>query len=90
MSVCEKENFVLNAKEMGMILSEVFPEKTRVQRRGNGNRTWKYPLSKKSQLDEDALKWEDLPHFTRVWVAFIYHVPHLAILRVPISLFPGA
>jgi len=54
----------LNAKEMGMILSKVFPEKTRVQRRGNGNRTWKYPLSKKSQLDGDALKWEDLPHFT--------------------------
>ena len=44
---------------------EVFPEATRVQRRENGNRTWKYPLSNKSQLDEDALKWEDLPHFTK-------------------------
>ena len=46
-SGCEKENFVLIAKEMGMILSDVFefPEATRVQRRENGNRTWKYPLS---------------------------------------------
>ena len=67
MSSCEKENFHLNAKEMGMILSEVFPEATRVQRRENGNRIWKYPLSKKSQLDEDALKWEDLPHFTKAF-----------------------
>jgi len=66
-SSCEKENFHLNAKEMGMILSEVFPEATRVQRRENGNRIWKYPLSKKSQLDEDALKWEDLPHFTKAF-----------------------
>ena len=65
MSDCEKQNFDLNAKEMGMILSDVFPEATRVQRRENGNRMWKYPLSKKSQLDEDALKWEDLPHFTK-------------------------
>jgi len=64
-SDCEKQNFDLNAKEMGMILSEVFPEETRVQRRENGNRMWKYRLSKKSQLDEDALKWEDLPHFTK-------------------------
>ena len=64
-SGCDEEIFVFNAKEMGMILSEVFPEKTRVQRRENGNRTWKYPLSKKSQLDEDALKWKDLPHFTK-------------------------
>ena len=48
-SGCEKENFVLNAKEMGMILSEVFPEATQVQRRENGNRTWKYPISSKSQ-----------------------------------------
>ena len=67
MSSCEKENFHLNAKEMGMILSEVFPEATRVQRRENGNRIWKYPLSKKSQPDEDALKWEDLPHFTKAF-----------------------
>jgi len=29
-SGCEEENFVLIAKEMGMILSEVFPEATRV------------------------------------------------------------
>jgi len=64
-SGCEKEHFVLNAKEMGTVLSEVFPEATRVQRRGNGNRMWKCPLSKKSQLDEDALKWENLPHFTK-------------------------
>ena len=64
-SGCEKENFILNANEMGMILSKVFLEATRVQRRGNGNQMWKYPLSKKSQLDEDALKWEDLRHFTK-------------------------
>jgi len=63
-SSCEKKNFDLNAKEMGMILSEVFPEATRVQLRENVNRMWKYPLSKKSQLDEDAIKW-DLPHFTK-------------------------
>jgi len=69
-SGCEKENFVLNAKEIGMILSEVFPEATRVQRRGNGNRMWKCPLSKKSQLDEDALKWEDLPHSPKSLVGF--------------------
>jgi len=64
-SGCEKENFVLNAEEMGMILSEVFPEATQVQRSENGNPTWKYPLSSKSQQGEDALKWEDLPHFTK-------------------------
>ena len=52
----------MNAKEMGI---EVFPEATRVQRRENGNRTWKYPLSNKSQQGEDALTWEDLPHFTK-------------------------
>jgi len=45
LSGCEEENFVLIAKEMGMILSEVFPEATRVQWRENGNQTWKYPLS---------------------------------------------
>jgi len=32
MSGPEKENFVLNGREMGIILSEVFPEATRVQR----------------------------------------------------------
>ena len=65
MSGCEKENFVLNAEEMGMILSEVFPEATQVQRSENGNPTWKYTLSSKSWQGEDALKWEDLAHFTK-------------------------
>ena len=61
----EKENFQLQVIELGRILREVFPEANRVQRRVNGCRTWQYPLSKKSNLEIDTVKWEDLPTFTK-------------------------
>ena len=61
----EKENFPLQVKELGMILKEAFPQASRVQRRVNGGRVWQYPLSKTSRLEEDRVKWEDLPAFTK-------------------------
>ena len=60
-----KENFPLQVKELEMILKEAFPEASRVQRRVNGGRVWQYPLSKISRLEEDRVKWEDLPAFTK-------------------------
>ena len=60
----EKENFPLQVKELGIILKEAFPLASRVQRRVNGGRVWHYPLSKTSRLEEDRVKWEDLPAFT--------------------------
>ena len=40
-------------------------EANRIQGRVNGCRTWQYPLSKKSNLEIDTVKWEDLPTFTK-------------------------
>ena len=61
----EKENFPLQVKELGMILKEAFPQASRVQRRVHGGRVWQYPLSKTSRLQEDRVKWEDLPAITK-------------------------
>ena len=61
----EKENFPLQVKELGIILCEAFPPASRVQRRVYGGRVWQYPLSKTSRLEEDPVKWEDLPAFTK-------------------------
>ena len=61
----EKENFPLQVKELGIILKEAFKQASRVQRRVNGGRVWQYPLSKTSRLEEDRVKWEDLPAFTK-------------------------
>ena len=61
----EKENFPLQVKELGIILKEAFPRASRVQRRVNGGRVWQYLLSKTSRLEEDRVKWEDLPAFTK-------------------------
>ena len=36
-----------------------------MERRVNGCRTWQYPLSKKSNLEIDTVKWEDLPTFSK-------------------------
>ena len=48
-----------------MILKEAFPQASRVQQRVNGGRVWQYPLSKTSRLEEDCVKWEDLPAITK-------------------------
>ena len=61
----KKENFPLQVKELGIILKEAFPQASRVQRRVNGGRIWQYPISKTSRLEEDRVKWEDLPAFTK-------------------------
>lgn len=61
----EKENFPLQVKELGMILKEAFPQASRVQQRVNGGWVWQYPHSKTSRLEEDRVKWEDLPAFTK-------------------------
>lgn len=51
----EKENFPLQVKELG----------SESRRRVHGGRVWQYPLSKTSRLEEDRVKWEDLPAFTK-------------------------
>ena len=66
----EKENIDLPASEMGVILKEVFPDATRVQRRVNGCRSWLYPVVKSNSNDPqqshsaDVIRWEDLAKFT--------------------------
>ena len=66
----EKENIDLPASEMGVILKEVFPDATRVQRRVNGCRSWLYSVVKLNSNDPqqshsaDVIRWEDLPKFT--------------------------
>ena len=66
----EKENIDLPASEMGVILKEVFPGATRVQRRVNGCRSWLYPVVKSNSSDPqqshsaDVIRWEGLQKFT--------------------------
>ena len=66
----EKENIDLPASEMGVILKEVSPDATRVQRRVNGCRSWLYSVVKLNLNDPqqshsaDVIRWEDLPKLT--------------------------
>ena len=66
----EKENIDLPSSEMGVILKEVSPDATRVQRRVNGCRSWLYSVVKLNSNDPqqshsaDVIRWEDLPKLT--------------------------